>query len=128
MMKHSKSDANPANGVGRLADRYGARGLGLVGPIFPGVTASVLIGFAMSFSSTVFVVKILDELGATSARHGRIAIGVLVVQDIAAVVFIAMSMGKVPTPLALALIVVQAAVLELITSFLINRLGLERLE
>jgi hypothetical protein len=29
---------------------------------------------------------------------------------------------------ALALIVVQAAVLELITSFLINRLGLERLE
>ncbi|MES9946804.1 MAG: cation:proton antiporter family protein [Candidatus Thiodiazotropha sp.] len=64
---------------------------------------ALLIGFAMSFSSTVFAVKILDELGATSAMHGRTAIGVLVVQDIAAVVFIAVSMGKMPTPLALAL-------------------------
>jgi hypothetical protein len=58
----------------------------------------------MSFSSTVFAVKILDELGATSARHGRVAIGVLVVQDIAAVVFIAVSMGKMPTPMAFALL------------------------
>lgn len=65
---------------------------------------ALLIGFAMSFSSTVFAVKILDELGATSAGHGRVAIGVLVVQDIAAVVFIAVSMGKLPTPLALALV------------------------
>nr|VFK29172.1 MAG: transporter, CPA2 family [Candidatus Kentron sp. MB]VFK74705.1 MAG: transporter, CPA2 family [Candidatus Kentron sp. MB] len=65
---------------------------------------ALLIGFAMSFSSTVFAVKILDELGATSARHGRTAIGVLVVQDIAAVAFIAVSIGKLPSPLALALI------------------------
>jgi len=65
---------------------------------------ALLIGFAMSFSSTVFAVKILDELGATSARHGRTAISVLVVQDIVAVVFIAVSIGKLPSPLALALI------------------------
>lgn len=65
---------------------------------------ALLIGFAMSFSSTVFAVKILDELGATSAGHGRIAIGVLVVQDIAAVVFIAVSMAKMPSPLAFALL------------------------
>lgn len=66
--------------------------------------SSLLIGFAMSFSSTVFAVKILDELGATSARHGTTAIGVLVIQDIAAVVFLAVSIGKLPSPLALALI------------------------
>ena len=65
---------------------------------------ALLIGFAMSFSSTVFAVKILDELGATNARHGQVAIGLLVVQDIAAVVFIAASMGKLPTPWALALV------------------------
>jgi predicted Kef-type K+ transport protein len=65
---------------------------------------ALLIGFAMSFSSTVFAVKILDELGATSAMHGRTAIGVLVVQDIAAVVFIAVSVGKLPSLWALALI------------------------
>jgi predicted Kef-type K+ transport protein len=68
------------------------------------IETAILIGFAMSFSSTVFAVKILDELGATSARHGQVAIGVLVVQDIAAVVFIAVSMGKLPTPLALVLV------------------------
>ena len=65
---------------------------------------ALLIGFAMTFSSTVFVVKALDELGANSARHGRVAIGVLVIQDIVAVVFIAASMGKLPSPWALALI------------------------
>ena len=64
----------------------------------------LLIGFAMSFSSTVFAVKVLDELGATGARHGRTAIGILVVQDIAAVALIAISIGKLPSPYALALI------------------------
>ena len=68
------------------------------------IETALLIGFAMSFSSTVFAVKTLDELGATNSRHGWIAIGVLVVQDIAAVVFIAVSIGKLPTPLALALV------------------------
>jgi predicted Kef-type K+ transport protein len=67
------------------------------------IETALLIGFAMSFSSTVLVVKILDELGANSARHGQIAIGVLVMQDIAAVVFIAISMGKLPSLWALAL-------------------------
>ncbi|SMF55942.1 transporter, CPA2 family [Alteromonadaceae bacterium Bs31] len=68
------------------------------------IETALLIGFAMSFSSTVFAVKILDELGATSSRHGRVAIGVLVVQDIVAVVFIAASMGKIPDVWALGLI------------------------
>jgi glutathione-regulated potassium-efflux system ancillary protein KefC len=75
-------------------------------PLLSGIDmqTALLIGFAMSFSSTVFAVKILDELGAASAVHGRIAIGVLVVQDIAAVVFMAISMGKAPTLFALALV------------------------
>jgi predicted Kef-type K+ transport protein len=68
------------------------------------VETALLIGFAMSFSSTVFAVKILEELGAAGARHGRTAIGVLVVQDIAAVAFIAVSLGKLPSPLSLALV------------------------
>ncbi|OOZ44422.1 cation:proton antiporter family protein [Solemya velum gill symbiont] len=68
------------------------------------IETALLVGFAMSFSSTVFAVKILDELGATSSMHGQIAIGVLVVQDIAAVVFIAVSIGKLPSLWALALV------------------------
>jgi glutathione-regulated potassium-efflux system ancillary protein KefC len=64
---------------------------------------ALIIGFALSFSSTVFAVKVLDELGATSSMNGRISIGVLVMQDIAAVVFIAVSMGKLPSPFAIGL-------------------------
>ena len=33
--------------VWRFVDRFGLRGLGIVGPIFPGVTASVLGGLAL---------------------------------------------------------------------------------
>ena len=65
---------------------------------------ALLIGFALSFSSTVFAIKILDQLGATMSHHGSISIGVLVVQDIAAVVFLAASMGKVPEIWAIGLL------------------------
>ncbi len=65
---------------------------------------ALLIGFALSFSSTVFAVKILDALGATGSRHGRTSIGVLIVQDIAAVMFLALSTGKVPSLWALGLL------------------------
>lgn len=33
--------------IRQISDRHGAKGLGLVGPIFPGVTASVLIGLSL---------------------------------------------------------------------------------
>ncbi len=58
---------------------------------------SLLIAFALSFSSTVFVVKVLEEQGEMAALHGRIAIGILVMQDVVAVVFLAMSKGNVPS-------------------------------
>lgn len=64
----------------------------------------VLIGFALSFSSTVFVVKLLDDRSDTSAMYGRIAIGVLIMQDLAAVLFLTVSKGKAPSGLALGLV------------------------
>ncbi len=85
------------------------------------IYTALLIGFAMSFSSTVFAVKILDELGAASARHGTTAIGVLVVQDIAAVVFIAVSIGKLPSLLALALVALIP--LRLLFYWMLNKVG-----
>jgi hypothetical protein len=36
-----------AGRVRRFVDRFGVRGLGIVGPIFPGVTASVIGGLAL---------------------------------------------------------------------------------
>lgn len=67
---------------------------------------SLLIAFALSFSSTVFVVKVLEDKGQTAALHGRIAIGILIVQDLAAVVFLAISLGKWPTYWALMVLLV----------------------
>lgn len=68
------------------------------------VSTSLLIAFALSFSSTVFAVKILEEKGEMLATHGRIAIGILIMQDIFAVIFLTFSTGKIPSPWALALI------------------------
>ena len=64
---------------------------------------ALLIGFALSFSSTVFAVKVLEARGEMGSIHGRIAIGLLIVQDIVAVIFIAVSAGKLPSPWAVLL-------------------------
>ena len=66
--------------------------------------SSLLIAFALSFSSTVYVVKALEEKGEMKSLHGQIAIGILIVQDIAAVVFLAFSADKLPSILAFSLL------------------------
>ena len=65
---------------------------------------SMLIAFALSFSSTVFAVKTLEERGEMASLHGRIAIGILIMQDLAAVVFLAISVGKIPSLWALSIV------------------------
>jgi predicted Kef-type K+ transport protein len=65
--------------------------------------ASLVIAFALSFSSTVFTVKALEEKSDTESLHGRVAIGILIMQDIIAVAFITLSLGKIPSVWALAL-------------------------
>ena len=50
--------------------------------------SALVVGFALSFSSTVFAVKILEDRGEVNSFHGRITIGILVMQDIAAVIFL----------------------------------------
>jgi predicted Kef-type K+ transport protein len=62
-----------------------------------------LIGFAFSFSSTVCVVKVLEESGESRTRHGKVAIGILVMQDIFAVLFLVIATGKIPSIYALGL-------------------------
>lgn len=64
---------------------------------------ALMLAFALSFSSTVFVVKSLEEKGEMKSLHGRIAIGILVMQDLAAVIFLAASIGKLPSIWALLL-------------------------
>ncbi len=74
-------------------------------PLFSGLNLklSLMLAFALSFSSTVFVAKSLEEKGEMKSLHGRIAIGILVMQDLAAVIFLAASTGKIPSLWALLL-------------------------
>jgi glutathione-regulated potassium-efflux system ancillary protein KefC len=60
--------------------------------------SAAMISFALSFSSTVFVVKTLESRGEFDSYHGKIAIGILIIQDIFAVLFIALSDKKLPSP------------------------------
>jgi len=62
---------------------------------------SLLVAFALSFSSTVFAVKVLEENAEMASFHGRVAIGILIVQDLLAVIFLTASAGKLPSLWAL---------------------------
>lgn len=83
---------------------YCAGAIGL--PLFKDldVRGLFVVAFALSFSSTVFAVKTLEDRGAMAARYGQVAIGILVLQDVAAVVFLAVSTGKIPTLWAIGLL------------------------
>ena len=83
---------------------------------------SLLLAFALSFSSTVFAVKVLEDKGEMSSLHGRVSIGVLIMQDIFAVLFLTFSTGKIPSPWAIALIAGLLLVRPLLHAIL-NRVG-----
>jgi glutathione-regulated potassium-efflux system ancillary protein KefC len=54
-------------------------------------SAILLISFALAFSSTVFAAKILEQRREVGSQHGEISIGILIIQDLFAVLFLAYS-------------------------------------
>ena len=67
-------------------------------PLFQLSFASILtLAFGLSFSSTVYAVKVLEDKGDISALYGKVAIGILVMQDIFAVIYLTVSEGKYPS-------------------------------
>lgn len=88
-------------GVGLLA---GIAPLGFALLADADVGEMALIAFVLSFSSTVFAIKVLDERRDNNTLYGRIAIGVLVMQDIVAVAFLTISKGHWPSPWVFALV------------------------
>lgn len=89
--------------MGALVFALSLTGLSFFAQLDPASCA--LIAFALSFSSTVFAIKVLEEKGELQTLHGRVAIGILVMQDIIAVVFITASSAKLPSLLVFALLV-----------------------
>jgi Kef-type K+ transport system membrane component KefB len=79
-------------GVAQLAVT-GAFAFGLARLLgFPAFEA-VVLGLAIALSSTVAAIKGLDERRELGARHGRAAIGVLLVQDVAVALALAVLAG-----------------------------------
>ncbi|MDL2193304.1 cation:proton antiporter family protein [Shewanella algae] len=86
--------------------------LGLVGLVQLtnlSVEQLTLLAFALSFSSTVFAVKVLEDKGDMQSLYGRVAIGILIMQDIFAVLFLTISKGEFPSIWALALLLLPLA-------------------
>ncbi|GIU43377.1 cation:proton antiporter family protein [Shewanella algidipiscicola] len=68
-----------------------------------------LLAFALSFSSTIFAVKVLEDKGDMQSLYGRVAIGILIMQDIFAVAFLTISKGDMPSIWALGLLLLPLA-------------------
>ena len=65
---------------------------------------ALLLGFALSFSSTVAAVKALEDRSESASLAGQITVGILVIQDIFAVGYLAFTAGKPPSPWAPAVV------------------------
>lgn len=105
--------------IGALIWLTGAVGFGLFETL--GWRESLLLAFALSFSSTVFAVKLFDDKGEMKSVHGQTAIGILIFQDVAAVIFLTASGGQIPTVWAFALIALL--VIRPILFMILDRLG-----
>jgi len=69
-----------------------------------GPNAALFVGVGLAFSSTVLAVKLLDDRRELSTFHGRIAVGILVLQDLIAVGLLAYAGVKNPSPWAFLLL------------------------
>jgi predicted Kef-type K+ transport protein len=70
-------------------------------------STALVLAFALSFSSTVFAVNVFQDRSETGSLHGRVAIGVLIVQDIVAVVFMSVAGAGAPSWWALLLLLLM---------------------
>jgi CPA2 family monovalent cation:H+ antiporter-2 len=84
--------------------------VGTIGAIPLGLDlrAAVVVGAALAISSTLVVVKVLTDRGELDSLHARTAIGWMILQDLATIVFMAtlppLAGGDPVAPLVLALI------------------------
>lgn len=85
-----------ATGLGQLAFTI-VLGFGLILALGKDVMTALYVAVALTFSSTIIIVKLLTDKRELDALHGRIAVGFLIVQDLA-VVLAMMAMSAVRAP------------------------------
>ncbi|MDD5731524.1 MAG: cation:proton antiporter [Patescibacteria group bacterium] len=79
---------------------------------------SIYIGIVLSFSSTVIVVNLLSEKKAITSLYGKMVVGILVLQDIAAL-FVLVFLGGVKSGEVLSWILFASILIKAVLLFLI---------
>jgi hypothetical protein len=74
-----------ATGLGQLSFTI-VIGFGLILALGKSAMEAVYVAVALTFSSTIIIVKLLSDKRELDSLHGRIAVGFLIVQDLAVVV------------------------------------------
>ena len=93
-------------------------------PLNTGNLDALYLGFATALSSTVIIVKLLHDKRELDTLPGRITLGVLVLQDVVAILFLAVQ-PNLANPQATALLASGAKVLLLLAiAFLTSRFAL----
>jgi predicted Kef-type K+ transport protein len=85
------------------------------------VGMSFALAVALGFSSTVLAAKVLEGNRELRAVHGRVAIGILIVQDVVAVALLSVLNAHTPSPFALLLLLLPLA--RPLISWLLERAG-----
>ena len=85
-----------ATGLGQLTFTI-IIGFGLILLMGRDVMTALYVAVALTFSSTIIIVKLLSDKHELDSLHGRIAVGFLIVQDLA-VVLAMMAMSALRTP------------------------------
>ncbi len=89
------------------------------------VVPAIYVAVALTFSSTIIIVKLLSDKREIDSLHGRIAVGFLIVQDIAVILVMiglsALAGGQGQTPWASALVVLAKGTLLLVGVALLTK-------
>ncbi|WP_425406387.1 cation:proton antiporter [Hwanghaeella sp.] len=97
----------------------------LIGQVFDLPTSHVvLFGFALALSSTAVAVKILDDIGELRNRAGRVAIGILIAQDLAVapmLLFVTSFAGEGFNPIVLVEVAASIGVLVAVILYMTRR-------
>lgn len=90
-----------------------------------GLTNGLFIAVGLAFSSTVLAVKLLEDRQELSSYHGRIAVGILVLQDLVAIGLLFFTGSKQPSLWALAFLALP--LLRPLALWLLSRSGHDEL-
>ncbi|MFH0890760.1 MAG: cation:proton antiporter [Candidatus Liptonbacteria bacterium] len=79
-------------GIAQVLITFGA-GFWIAKLLHFGIVAASYIGIALTFSSTIIAVKVLTEKRDMHSLYGRIAVGILLVQDLVAIILLVVLAG-----------------------------------